>query len=56
MRRRAKDPTNKISITLPMSMLNAIEDEIGPDESRSGFIAKAIQELLDKSKSDERIE
>tara|TARA_B100001093_G_C26707062_1_gene961714 strand:- start:410 stop:565 length:156 start_codon:yes stop_codon:yes gene_type:complete len=50
MRRRAKDPTHKITISIPWSILQAIEAEIGPEKSRSAFITQAIKELLDKSK------
>ena len=48
-RRRAEDPTHKITISIPWSILQAIEVKIGPDESRSAFITKAIQELLTKT-------
>jgi metal-responsive CopG/Arc/MetJ family transcriptional regulator len=46
-RRRSVDPTKAISITLPMSMLEQIDDKLTRTQSRSAWIASAIQSCLD---------
>lgn len=45
-RRRAKDPTTAISITLTRSLLDNIDDELTRIQSRSAWIASACQEKL----------
>jgi len=42
-RRRAKDPTTAISITLPRSMLDEIDDHLTRTQSRSAWIADACR-------------
>ena len=46
-RRRAKDPTTAISITLPRSLLDEIDQELSPTSSRSLWIATACRMRLD---------
>lgn len=46
-RRRSQDPTKAISITLPLSMLDAVDDKLTRTQSRSAWIAAAIQSSLD---------
>jgi len=46
-RRRSTNPTKAISITLPMSMLEQIDDKLTRTQSRSAWIASAIQSCLD---------
>ena len=46
-RRRAADPTKAISITLPQSLLDNIDDQLTRTSSRSLWIAKACQNKLD---------
>ena len=45
-RRRALDPTKAISITLPLSLLEQIDDELTRKASRSLWIAKACEMRL----------
>ena len=45
-RRRAIDPTKAISITLPMSLLNDIDDKLTRTSSRSLWIATACKTRL----------
>ena len=40
-RRRSKDPTKAISITLPLSLLDDIDDKLTRTQSRSAWIANA---------------
>ena len=47
-RRRALDPTKAISITLPMSLLNKIDDELTRTSSRSLWIATACKMRIDQ--------
>lgn len=42
-RRRAKDPTTAISITLPRSLLDDIDDNLTRTQSRSAWIADACR-------------
>lgn len=49
-RRRSKDPTTAISITLTRSILDKIDDSLTRTESRSAWIASACQARLDKNK------
>lgn len=46
-RRRSVDPTKAISITLPLSMLQDVDDKLTRTQSRSAWIASAIQSSLD---------
>ena len=46
-RRRAKDPTTAISITLPRSLLDKIDDKLTRTSSRSKWIADACTKRLD---------
>jgi len=46
-RRRSADPTKAISITLPQSLLDNIDDQLTRTSSRSFWIAKACQNKLD---------
>ncbi len=46
-RRRARDPTTAISITLPRSLLDEIDQELAPTSSRSLWIATACRIRLD---------
>lgn len=46
-RRRSADPTKAISITLPLSMLHDVDDKLTRTQSRSAWIASAIQASLD---------
>lgn len=45
-RRRSVDPTKAISITLPMSMLEQIDDQLTRTSSRSKWIADACNQRL----------
>lgn len=45
-RRRSKNPTTAISITLPRALLDEIEDELTRTTSRSGWIANACRMKL----------
>jgi len=46
-RRRSKNPTKAISITLPLDLLSAIDDELTRMQSRSAWIASACNAKLD---------
>ena len=46
-RRRATDPTTAISITLPRSLLDKIDDELTRTSSRSLWIATACRMRLE---------
>ena len=46
-RRRAADPTTAISITLPRSLLDKIDDELTRTSSRSLWIATACRMRLE---------
>ena len=50
-RRRSKDPTKAISITLPLSLLNKIDDQLTRTSSRSHWIGGACRMRLDDSSS-----
>ena len=45
-RRRSKDPTTDIRITIPRSVLDGIHDEIEPTASRSRWISDACRDKL----------
>ena len=45
--RRAKNPTRKISITIPSNLFNELERTLSYSQSRSRFISAAIWEKLD---------
>ena len=46
-RRRARDPTTAISITVPRSLLDEIDAELSPTSSRSLWIATACRMRLE---------
>ena len=46
-RRRSADPTTAISITLPRSLLDQIDQELTPRSSRSRWISLACRKKLD---------
>jgi len=45
-RRRSADPTKAISITLPLTLLDKIDDKLTRTQSRSAWIAKAANAAL----------
>jgi len=46
--RRATNPTRKFSISIPESTFNLLDKTLSYDQSRSAFIAGAIQDKLSK--------
>lgn len=50
-RRRSVDPTIAISVTLPRSLLDKIDDELTRTSSRSLWITNACKARLDDSKA-----
>lgn len=44
--RRSVNPTRKISITLPASTFNRLEQILSYEQSRSAYIARAIDEMM----------
>jgi metal-responsive CopG/Arc/MetJ family transcriptional regulator len=48
-RRRSRDPTKAISITLPLSLLDQIDDKLTRLQSRSAWIAGACSVALENS-------
>lgn len=48
-RRRSTNPTKAISITLPQSLLDEIDDQLTRTQSRSAYIAGAIELRLQGS-------
>ena len=48
-RRRSADPTKAISITLPLSLLEQIDDKLTRKQSRSLWIADACSKRLSAS-------
>lgn len=48
-RRRSANPTKAISVTLPSSLLDKLEDKLSYTESRSAWIAGAIRMRLEDS-------
>jgi metal-responsive CopG/Arc/MetJ family transcriptional regulator len=48
-RRRSTDPTKAISITLPLTLLDKIDDKLTRKDSRSAWIAKAANAALGNS-------
>lgn len=48
-RRRSEDPTKAISITLPLSILDQIDDKLTRTQSRSAWICKALLSALGNS-------
>ena len=50
-RRRSADPTKAISITLPLSLLEQIDDELTRTSSRSLWIATACKMRLDDDRT-----
>lgn len=47
-RRRASDPTKAISITLKQSLLDRLDRHLSYDASRSAYIARALEAMLDQ--------
>ena len=47
-RRRSLNPTKAISITLPMSLLDGIDDQLTRTQSRSAWIAGAVAMRLEQ--------
>ena len=47
-RRRSQNPTRAISITLPASLLDEIDDKLTRTQSRSAYIAKAIRAYIEE--------
>lgn len=45
-RRRSKDPTTSIRITLPQSVLTRLHEDLTPTASRSAWIAAACRDKL----------
>ena len=45
-RRRSSNPTTAISITLPRSLLDQIDDQLTRTQSRSAWIASAVEGKL----------
>lgn len=50
-RRRSIDPTKAISITLPQSLLDRLDRHLSYTASRSAFIAKALEAMLDEKEA-----
>lgn len=50
-RRRSKDPTTAISITLTRSILDKIDDSLTRTQSRSAWIALACQRKLENNEN-----
>lgn len=46
-RRRSTNPTKAISITLPLRLLDQVDDQLTRIQSRSAWIADAIRTKLD---------
>lgn len=51
-RRRSSNPTKAISITLPLSLIELIDDELTRTDSRSAWIARACLSQLEESTSE----
>lgn len=50
-RRRSSNPTKAISVTIPEYLLKRLDDRLSYSQSRSRFIANAVEEKLKKYKS-----
>lgn len=48
-RRRSSNPTKAISVTLPSSLLDKLDDKLSYTESRSAWIAGAIRIRIEDS-------
>lgn len=48
-RRRSSNPTRAVSIALTQTMIDEVDDCLGPMGSRSAWIAAAIRDKLDDS-------
>lgn len=48
-RRRSANPTKAISITLPLSLLEQIDDQLTRTQSRSAWIASAARSKLSEN-------
>ena len=51
-RRRSSNPTKAISVTIPESLLKELEHRLSYSQSRSKYIADAVEQKLKKYKSD----
>lgn len=51
-RRRSHNPTKAISITLPLTLIEKIDDQLTRTQSRSAWIAKACQSQLEEQVSE----
>jgi metal-responsive CopG/Arc/MetJ family transcriptional regulator len=47
-RRRSLNPTKAISVTLPGSLLEELDNQLSYSQSRSRFISNAVEEKLQK--------
>ena len=47
-RRRSLNPTKAISVTLPSNLLQELDERLSYSQSRSRFIANAVEEKLQK--------
>ena len=47
-RRRSQNPTRAISITLPSTLLEEIDDKLTRTQSRSAYIANAVRAYMDE--------
>lgn len=47
-RRRSLNPTKAISVTIPENLLHELDDQLSYSQSRSKFIANAVEEKLKK--------
>ena len=47
-RRRSSNPTKAISITLPLTLIEAIDDNLTRTQSRSAWIGRACYTILDE--------
>ena len=46
-RRRSSNPTKAISVTIPMVLLDKLDDKLAYDQSRSAYITGAIRMRLE---------
>jgi metal-responsive CopG/Arc/MetJ family transcriptional regulator len=47
-RRRSSNPTKAISVTIPENLLHELDNRLSYSQSRSRFIANAVEEKLKK--------
>jgi len=50
-RRRSSNPTKAISVTIPENLLHKLDNRLSYSQSRSRFIANAVEEKLKKYNS-----